>query len=358
MNKHLSSLDGLKGLSACIIAFAWHYQHFAPTFSPFKIIIPFSFDYGYLMVELFFMLSGFGMMIGYKNRILDNNLSFKDFILRRISKIYPAFLFSTILVIVLEVLYLHKTGTTFVYPNFDIYHLLLNIFLLQNGLLETAWSFNSPSWCISICFVCYLIFYYVIKNSNRESHIYYKFFVLAICSLAIIISNINYPIFNSLIGRGLSCFSIGVLLYGLYERKNSFNYKMIGYISLISIIIMYLAYRLNPNYNAIVGNLRLAFIIGIAPMIIIAAIEVPIVNSILSSKPIVYLGKISMSIYLFHFPTQCLIEDIDKYFNMNIDYSRHIVWISYVICVLIVASIYNLYINKWFSGLLKRVFIK
>ena len=31
---------------------------------------------------------------------------------------------------------------------------------------------------------------------------------------------INYPKFSSLIGRGLLCFSIGVLLYGIYKKTH------------------------------------------------------------------------------------------------------------------------------------------
>lgn len=78
VNKKELCLDSIKGGAACIIAFGYHYRHFRPQdVSPFYNIIPVSYDYGWLMVELFFMLSGFGMMLGYSDKILKHVISFK-----------------------------------------------------------------------------------------------------------------------------------------------------------------------------------------------------------------------------------------------------------------------------------------
>ena len=212
--KHLDALDGLKGIAACIIAFAWHYQHFgvAGELSPFYKVMPVSFNHGYLMVEVFFMLSGFGLMAGYKDKIINNQISFKDYIIKRIQKLYPLHLFTLLLVTMLEFIHLKKAGTTFVYPNFDLYHFFLNVLCLQNGFLGIEWSFNSPSWCISILLIMYCLFYYVIKSIRTNTKLIIKFAAGAIIGLSLLKTGINYPVFNSLIARGLSCFCIGVML--------------------------------------------------------------------------------------------------------------------------------------------------
>ncbi len=44
--------------------------------SPLYSIFQLSYDVGWIMVELFFMLSGLGMMIGYKKKISEEKLSF------------------------------------------------------------------------------------------------------------------------------------------------------------------------------------------------------------------------------------------------------------------------------------------
>ena len=75
-------LGFLRFLAACMIAFFWHYQHFGNNFQyPFSSVFHWSYNYGYLMVELFFALSGFGMFLGYADRIAAHQISFKDYIL-------------------------------------------------------------------------------------------------------------------------------------------------------------------------------------------------------------------------------------------------------------------------------------
>ena len=122
--KNTLCLNGLKGIGAFIIAFMWHYQHFInSTSGPLSKYFPLSFNYGYLMVEIFFILSGFGMMMGYCDRILEHKINFKDYIFKRLKKIYPLFLLTLLITAVLEFIYLRLNGSTFVYPNFDLYHL-------------------------------------------------------------------------------------------------------------------------------------------------------------------------------------------------------------------------------------------
>ena len=134
--ERITSIDGLKGIGAFVVAFIWHYQHFSPQEgSPFENIFKISYVYGWSMVDLFFMLSGVGMMIGYGKRVHDKEISFKDFFLKRLGRLYPLFIFSTIIVLVLEFIYRHKVGETFIYSNFDIYHVLQNMLFLQYGVL-------------------------------------------------------------------------------------------------------------------------------------------------------------------------------------------------------------------------------
>ena len=86
---------------------------------PFANIFKWSYSKGYIIVELFFMLSGFGMFLGYNVNISMCQISFKQYIIKRIKKIYPLFFFTLILVTTLEIWYKHLTGKTFVYQHFD-----------------------------------------------------------------------------------------------------------------------------------------------------------------------------------------------------------------------------------------------
>ena len=341
---HLSAIDGMKGIGACIIAFFWHYQHFKPeNGSPFFSVFPMSYRYGSFMVELFFMLSGFGMMLGYSERIISHTISFRDFIVKRLRKIYPPFLFFTLLTAALELAYCIKCGTTFAYGNFDIQHLIYNLLLMQNGFFGKEWSFDAPSWCISICMLCYLLFYLILSRVKEERHGCYVFFGAALLGTTITLSGVDYPLWNSLVGRGMASFFIGAILCTIYRNREKFRYQRLGYACLGAVIISYLVLRFKPEF---MGDFRMAFILGIAPALIIAALFIPWLGAFLGIRPLAYLGSLSIVIYLVHFPVQCAIKTVEEYAGLSLNYSTKTVWLSYAAAVIISAVVYRLVIAK------------
>lgn len=353
-NDHLECIDGIKGIACFIIAFFWHYRHFCkPPDVPFFNIFQVSYKYGYLLVELFFMLSGFGMMSGYGRRVLDHEITFPEYIMKRIKKLYPLFLLSTFIVIILEILIHHKAGEFFVYQNFDLYHLVLNLLLLQNGLLETGWSFNSPSWVISVLIILYALFYLICYHSKRSSVVYYLFAMCAILGCIIKLSDISGPLINELIGRGLSSFSVGVLMTGIYKQFDSFNSKRLGYFFLTFIGVTYFLLRTGRTYY--VGNLMMLVIIGIAPMTLFCALSIPWISRLLSLKPFVLLGKISIAVYLLHFPVQCLIMCINDY-AVPLSFSSCYIWMLYVFITLCLAGLYVFVISRSYESCLTAFF--
>ena len=343
-DSHLGAIDGLKGIGACIIAFFWHYQHFKPqNGSPFFSVFPMSYKHGSFMVELFFMLSGFGMMLGYSERIIGHKISFRDFIVKRLRKIYPPFLFFTLVTIILELAYYHRCGTTFVYGNFDIQHLIYNLLLMQDGFFGKDWSLDAPSWCISICMLCYLLFYLILYRVRNERHGCYVFFGAALLGTNITLSGVDYPLWNSLVGRGIACFFIGAILCTVYRNREKFRYQRLGYVCLGAVIISYLVLRFKPEF---MGDFRMAFILGIAPALILAVLFIPWLGAVLGIRPLTYLGSLSIVIYLVHFPVQCAIRTIDEYAGLGLDYSTKAVWLSYAAAVLISSVVYRLVIAK------------
>lgn len=337
-------LDAVKFFGACIVAFVWHYQHFEPDGGdPFGAFFAFSYPYGWLMVELFFMLSGFGMMVGYGSKVLGHLISFPQYMKKRLNKIYPLFFVTLVIVTLLELIFKAKTGHTFVYPNFDLYHLFLNIILCHDGLFVTDWSFNSPSWCISICFILYAVFFAVFYFSKNEQAAVYKFVCLGILGSVVLNLGWNYPVLNSLVARGLFCFSIGVVLAYFYQNEHLFNTKFIGYLYFIVLIGCYVAYRVKPS---IIGNMHMFFILFIAPMIIICTLFVPWINRFLSMHIFTYLGSLSMEIYLFHFPVQCAIKNIDIYCKLGLNYSSQKIWVLYAVFTILVSIVYKQLFEK------------
>lgn len=297
------------------------------------------------------MLSGFGMFLGYNVNISMCQITFKQYIIKRIKKIYPLFILTLILVTILEIWYKHLTGKTFVYHHFDCWHFFINLILCQDGIFGTEYSFNAPSWCISICFILYIIHFSVIYFSKEKINVIYIYIILMFLGLGIISMKLNYPfLLNLFFGRGLSCFSIGVILANIYINSNKLNTNLIGYICLIILVFYYSVYI--SRYNAIIGNNSFIFIMLISPSIIISILYVSWLNKLLSMKPMLFLGSLSINIYLLHFIMQCIIRNMDLYFKLKLDYSLKKTWLLYCNSTIIVSAVYNKFFEKRINILL------
>ena len=151
------------------------------------------------------------------------------------------------------------------YPNYDLYHFLLNVLLLQNGIFGIDWSFNSPSWCLSVTLVMYVVFYIVCYHTKNKSTEYYIFAGLAIFGASTILSKLDFPILNILMGRGILGFSLGVLLFGLYSFQNEDNKKnftILSYFCLIFLVFVYFVLRFGKETD--IGDTYMFFFFGIS----------------------------------------------------------------------------------------------
>lgn len=345
------SLNALRGIGACVIAFVWHYQHFQPQDgSPFYSLCPLFYQYGYCFVELFFMLSGFGMVRGYESAIAENKITFTEYIRRRFKRLLPLSWLTLVVITVLQFIYKSITGTTFVYSGFDLYHFILNLLGIQSGIVGTSSTFNGPAWCISICIFLYILFYIIVKKQAKlGSELSWLYLGIGILGCALYASGLSVPIFNRLIARGVSCFFIGAFLAKIVISPQ----KRRGYLALVLLLAAWLLLRVFDakgygNLPGIIsngeGDIILVVTLYFAPLAILSVLEVPWLCRFFALKPFMWLGKISLAIYLWHFPIQCLIKIIDVYFGLNINYSCRETWILYAVCVLIVSALYEKYV--------------
>ena len=354
---HLTGIDGLKGIGAFIIAFIWHYQHFGPLdTNPLGNVFKLSYYWGWWMVDFFFILSGFGMMLGYGKRIIDREISFKDYFVKRFKKLYPLFFVTTIVILILQIIYKQKAGTYFINEYMDVYHVIQNLLCLQGGLLGTEISLNGPAWCISIFLLCYILFYFVMYRVKGKRHALYVFCFAAILGAALVGSGLSFPLLNDLVGRGVSCFSVGVILAYLYENREQFNSQKLGICCLVFLIVIFLILRfIEPSLS---GDQVFLMTFGIGPMLVLCTAFIPLMNKVMGNPVLKWLGAISMDIYLWHFPIQCAIRTIDIYLGLYPDYTTKLVWLIYVIITIAVASLYHYLIaakaESFIIGFLKK----
>jgi peptidoglycan/LPS O-acetylase OafA/YrhL len=163
--KEIVSLTSLRGVAASIVVI----YHLSPGICESigcQTGLPF-FSNGQLMVDFFFILSGFILTYAYSSGhwTKGNWLEIRTFLLRRFARIYPAHFFMLIVFIAYELvdLVVHSmvldsndgvwfTGST------SITSIFTNLLLIQSWGIHDTLTWNQPSWSISAEFVAYILF--------------------------------------------------------------------------------------------------------------------------------------------------------------------------------------------------------
>ncbi|MCP4476250.1 MAG: acyltransferase [Gammaproteobacteria bacterium] len=141
-------LESLRGFAAIIVAI-FHGQIFST--SPFYTIPLIT--HGALMVEFFFVLSGFVIAYNYYERIVKFG-DVVSFQLKRFLRLYPLHFLTLMIFVVIEIvkyLFQVRTGIEANNPAFsenNFKSFIENIFLVQ-AFFSTKLTWNGPSWSIS-----------------------------------------------------------------------------------------------------------------------------------------------------------------------------------------------------------------
>ena len=261
----------------------------------------------FLAVDCFFILSGFVLT----QSIVLKNLTFNQFLVQRIARIFPLFWLSLALVVVASEIDITN--------NNNIYDFITQFFLLHSlGFITQHLGWNYPSWTLSVEFWLNIgMLYFMVRyiESKREKSGIFMAMLLVLCFASIFFiraGNGNFDIYlNQIFGftnigviRCLIGFSIGVLLY--YASKSEFLVKNFSksksYIFLCEIILLFLLYCCLKR-NGLSYNFLCVFIVF--PLIVlISAVRtnVSLFSQICSLPIIRELGNFSYAVYLLHVP--------------------------------------------------------
>lgn len=347
-------LDSLRGIAAIGVAFFWHYQHFSPQNGfPFGNLAYWFYHFGAGLVDLFFVLSGFIFCYIYTDRIRSKLLTFREYAVLRLSRLYPLHLVTLIIVAILQSIYYLKLKGFYIYPYNDVYHFILNLVYLQKGWFESGFSFNGPSWSIACEIVAYLLFFMTVYKFSKNEKYKLAFMGFIFLGLSIYKLNLtNIPFFNTEIARILIGFFIGCFVYEIHllisgSKKKNLIVLLLSFvfIGLISLAIIF--------GHKILGDYTIVYTVVIYPLIILLALNIKHLNMLLSIKPLTYLGDISYSIYLWHFPMQLLIVSLDKIFILNINYSSRVFFLGFACVTIAISALSYELFEKPFSKYLR-----
>jgi peptidoglycan/LPS O-acetylase OafA/YrhL len=310
--KRFYSLDVLRGFAALSVVF-WHWQHFfgpgtgegafQPREQPWLTVFYPFYEHGWLAVSLFFSLSGFIFYWLYSGAIREKTVTARNFIALRFSRLYPLHAVTLLAVVAGQATYHALTSDSFVYAWNDPWHFLLNVFFASSWGLERGYSWNGPTWSISVEVILYAAFFILCRRLPV------RLYALILLSIAgyFILGKIYEPI-----GKGIGAFFLGGAAYLLYERivKARAVKKVLTVTTpaLAVLWILTLATR-NAWLASLPTILRpfktfeafTALVLFPATILFLALLETQRGKL---GKRLAFVGDLSYSSYLIHFPLQ------------------------------------------------------
>ena len=300
--KHLmryrSDIDGLRAIAVLLVL----------TFHGGLSIFP----SGFIGVDIFFVISGFLITLIISQSLKNQSFSLSDFYIRRLWRLQPALITVIIFTLVL--------ATIFYLPTDFIDYIksakYTTLFTSNQYFSRSTTGYAAPdtanllllhTWSLSIEWQWYLLLPVGILLLNR----YFSDKIVKIVTIAITIGMLGlslylsdkYPnksyyflssrIFEFMLGSCLVVFNCEQL-----KLKKGIG-SILGILSLLAII--YCATRKNivlgyPDYHAVIVSISTAL------LILVGASTNGITSRILSLSPLVFIGSISYSLYLWHWP--------------------------------------------------------
>ena len=258
---------------------------------------------GSMAVAFFFILSGFSMTLGYKDRVLKPEFSYKQYITRRCIKFYP--LHWITLIADIPYVLMGVVNWWFI-PLFFV-----NAALLQTlvPIQKVYFSFNAVSWFLADIMFFAVLFPFVLKTIMTASKktLGAITVVMIVCYLFVLTFPVKLwhpllyvnPIFR------FYDFVFGILLALWCNKVNDLQrvgpFKLEGWGSLLLICLLISLLVLESVFmNKKIQLIAPLYWPLIAILIIVAAVAKPNSLRIMENKVLLWLGECSFVIFLVH----------------------------------------------------------
>ena len=302
--------DGLRGFLCLMILLL----HIEKELLPKVLFNNFFIRESYVFVDFFFVLSGFVITLNYYHIVDSKGLV--SFIKKRIIRLYPLLIYSTtifFLWILVRDYYATIDPSLFVKVKgepfyFNLQKFFDTIFFTNSiKIFGDTNGINYPSWSISAEMISYLVFGVLsfVFTSIRK---YVLILVTILGMLFCLYTEVYFYTSDFGFVRGLICFSSGSLAYEFLNINNNskqLNSYFETLMFILLLLLMYGMYQIYPgfDFNFEILSKQLAGILlplffGI--FIYVLAQTNSFLSKILQSNFLVFLGKISYSIYLNH----------------------------------------------------------
>ncbi len=343
----LFGFDFIRGCAAVWIAF----YHYTNIFGD----IAYLGKWGRVLVEIFFILSGFLFYHAYFERINSDSYPLSCFIADRFWRLMPLMMVANAIAVLIYYLCLINSGLPFNHgrPGFTLSGMIVGCLGVPvwSPLFEDNPMFaNSPQWYVIVLLFNYLILYGIVY--------YFRNLRLQLCCFAFMIfvglvlmvndfGGIHIAFFERGFARGYIGCSLGCLLCIAYKRgiiKEIFLFLFP--FSLLTVLCIYLL------GERVIGDLNLFVLFVVGPTLFaFVLLNQGLCKIFFENFVFRFLGRISYSVYLWNIPV--IIFFIFKPISHTGE-AKGVVLFSVVLFV--ISSLSYLYLEKKIIPFLKRKF--
>jgi peptidoglycan/LPS O-acetylase OafA/YrhL len=309
---HFAALDSLRGVAALsVVLFHLKWRSVVESANYVRN--------SYLMVDLFFVLSGFVVFYAYGDRIKALPDAAR-FMWLRFWRLYPLHFAMLLVFLAIECLKgfaQWRYGIIADTPAFSTNNLssfIGNLFLVQTLPIFPSLTYNAPAWSISVEFFTYIVFALLMMWAGGKRAALLGFAAIFVLSMgALVWLGWNFSKFadNFRFAHCLAGFFLGALTFAFYQHLQSAdraksNSKFAGWLALAVIagFIVFLEFKQPGFSDLVVYPFAAAMILAVA----LAPADGP--TRFLNSAPFVWLGTVSYSIYMVHASIEWIMNQI------------------------------------------------
>jgi len=183
--------------------------------------------FGHYFVQVFIFLSGYGLAVKFS----EENISYKNFFLNRVKKIYPIL----IICVFVAIFYNHYVRGYNLSPK-TLLSVIARFSIIVNWIPERAKMISGPYWFFSMIFQLYLLFPLLVNLKNKATA-YLSLTVLCyalICLFEPYFVSLDSSLYYNFVGN-LPVFLLGIFMR---EVKNSILFsKMLFFASIVLFIV-------------------------------------------------------------------------------------------------------------------------
>lgn len=287
----IEELESIRGVAALLVVF-FH----LPKWN--DLLLTGFINNAYLMVDLFFVLSGFVISNAYAEKITSGKALLR-FQFLRFGRLYPVHLIFLFVFAFFEVAkYYAKQKIGISGPNAQPFQVntltafVEQLFLVQAvGPTGNAITFNRPAWSISVEFYTYLVFGLSVLLCYRSKQL--LFGLLAGVALGLLASQHTFGSEELL--RGIAGFFIGCLTASTIKDLKG---KISGYYALL--VILAIAVFLQGKATLVKDYDAVIYVLSAALIVTVVLAEGGLVKRLLNLKLLTWLGTISYAMYMSH----------------------------------------------------------